>query len=705
MSSKTKISELMFEILGDGVNEGPSIEILETWLEIPRDPNHGDYAFPCFRFSKLLKNNPSVIAEEFNSVALKILPKYPEIASIEVAGPYLNFRISKSVLAGKLIPEILGGSYLEPRKRLNERVMIEYSQPNTHKAFHVGHTRNATLGDALVRIFEWCGYDVIAANYIGDEGTHIAKCLWYFENHFEGVVPDINLGEFLGDLYTQATIMLDFSTLTQVPILDVVTAEVTSKVLHPKNENWQVVVLKYGDASAQVVCGGTGFEAGDVVALALIGARIGGRTIEEAEREGITSTGMICSQKELGLGENQEQIFVFPNGTPSNIPLAEFFRKPDVPINVSVVETMRERSNGVAQTLKALEARDPHTLALWEKTKAWSMDAFYQIYDWLGCRFDHYFFESEVGERGKQIVLDLHEQGILMKSEGAIGADLSEKGLPFFLLLKSDGTGLYATKDLALAQEKFEKYAVDRSVYVVDASQSLHFQQVFATLSLMGYEKAQNCYHLAYGLVVLPDGKMSSREGNVILFSELRQKLHDKICGEYLDKYRGIWSGEEIENASHIISVATIRYGMLNQDNMKNIVFDLDEWTARTGNTGPYLLYAYARTQSILREVGALSLNQAEWTLLCHETEATLLNTMSKFEETVWRAQRDFRPNVLCHYLYQLCKDFSRMYDQCSVIHAQSLSLKATRALLIKAFGVQLKSGLSLLGIKVLERM
>lgn len=682
-----------------------SVDDLVGWVEIPRDPSHGDFAFPCFRLAKTFRKNPAEIAKELGAQAQSVKADFPDIGEIQPLGPYLNLRINKTALAESLVPGILSGRYLSNRESNSEKVMIEYSQPNTHKAFHVGHTRNAALGDALVRIFEWNGYEVIAANYIGDEGAHIAKCLWYFQNHFRGEVPDHNLGEFLGELYTQATILLDFELLTEVPILNLHTAKVTEINTHSSHEQWSIVSVTMGEAPIQVVCGGKGFQVGDVVAFAGEGARVGGRTIEVADKDGVMSQGMICSVRELGLGDS-DAIHTFPSLTAIGVPVAEYYRKEGaLPSDQRVVDVIKSRMEGVGATLKRLEAREPDVFELWEKTKQWSMDEFHQIYNWLGCRFDHYYFESDVGDTGKQIVLDFYDRGVFVKSEGAIGADLSDQGLPFFLLLKSDGTGLYATKDLALARDKFDRFGVDRSIYVVDASQSLHFQQVFATLAKMGYERASQCFHLAYGLVVLPEGKMSSRDGNVILFSQLQRILDEKIRSEYLDKYKGDWSDGEIADASRKISVATIRYGMLNQDNIKNIVFDLDEWTSRSGNTGPYLLYAYARTRSILREVGEFSEGDADWGLLVHETEAALLNQMSKFPEIASRACRDFRPNLICHYLYQLCKDFSRMYDKCSVVRAETETLKVTRACLVDAFGKLLQKGLALLGIQTLERM
>lgn len=707
MSYENRIAVILKKALSRSLGpESPSTDTLEQGVEIPKDRKNGDYAFPCFRLAKLMKKNPAQIAAELSARLNPLLEEAQGLTAVSVTGPYLNFRIDKSELAAKWVPAILNGAALARRPARQKRVMIEYSQPNTHKAFHVGHTRNVSLGDALVRIFEWNGYEVVAANYIGDEGAHIAKCLWYFRQHFSGRVPEKNRGEFLGDLYTRATLLLDFSLLTRCPLPRVGTARVLDIQPFRGAKKLRVVRLETGAGRARVICGGVGYREGDIVAYAAEGARIGGRLIGRLEKDGIQSRGMICSGKELGLCQDWETIYRFPPQTKAGMAVAEYFRIDGaLPESVPVLQEMERRARGVADILKALEAREPEIDALWRQTKGWSMEEFQEIYDWLDVRFDHIFYESDVGNAGKQIVLDYYERGLLVKSEGAIGADLADAGLPFLLLIKSDGSGLYAAKDIALAQEKFEKFHIDKSVYVVDSSQSLHFQQVFKTLEKMGYQKAEGCYHLAYGLVVLPEGKMSSRSGNVILFSELRQGLDEKIRTQFLDKYRGLWPEREIEAASRHIAIATIKYGMVNQDNLKNIVFDLDEWTARTGNTGPYLMYAYARTRSILRESGDIDRDLADWSLLTHETEATVLTRMSRFHEVAAAACSEYRPQWLCIYLYQLAKDFSRMYDHCSVIKAASEPLKVTRALLVDAVGGLLKQGLALLGIETLERM
>lgn len=302
------------------------------------------------------------------------------------------------------------------------------------------------------------------------------------------------------------------------------------------------------------------------------------------------------------------------------------------------------------------------------------------------------------------MVKEFHEKGILVKSNGAIGADLSQFGLGFCLLLKSNGSGLYATKDLALARRKFSQFKIDRSIYIVDAAQTHHFQQVFKALELCGFEKARKCLHLAYGQVVLPSGRMSSRKGNVIYFSTLVRMLTQQIDRDFLDKYRTQWKQAEIDEARHAIAVATIRFGMLNHDLPKDIVFELSEWSAKGGMTGPYMLYAYARSRAIVRDIAPPG-SKVDLNLLNHPTERAVLSHMHNFWPLIYNVLSKHSPSGLCEYLFELCRAYSSWYEQVSVKNAETPQLQAARLTFVDAFSRMLQAGLRILGIATVERM
>eukprot|EP00818_Percolomonas_sp_WS_P003387 CAMPEP_0117445150 /NCGR_PEP_ID=MMETSP0759-20121206/5638_1 /TAXON_ID=63605 /ORGANISM="Percolomonas cosmopolitus, Strain WS" /LENGTH=775 /DNA_ID=CAMNT_0005237299 /DNA_START=222 /DNA_END=2549 /DNA_ORIENTATION=- len=692
----------------------------------------------------LMKNKPKNLkppqfAEEVNNRISEKLQQYaaqdPQsiLDHVEPEGPFCNIHF-KPVFVAQVVDKIMKRGFLNPLPEKDERVMIEYSQPNTHKTFHVGHMRNAALGNSLVKLYRHCGYHVEAVNYIGDVGTHIAKCLWYYLNFYpkkgmsieDDVPEDITKVEFLGDMYSESCNKLALENYVKLPFATYVFARVDKIEQHPANPKWLVVQLTVGnDITQQVVCGGKGFSVGDIVAYAPVGAKKGKVRVSVIDKKGVQSVGCILSEKELGIGANNDKIHSFTEQdmgksifkTPEpGVELTEASRIPDtdIPADRNVTDVLKERNTQVKELLLRMESGEEEITNLWNLTRQWSIDDFKDIYKWTDSHFDFDFHESDVGTEGKEMAKDAFKKGILVESDGAIGADLSKHLMPgtkqdmgFLVLITSAGTGLYATKDLALAKRKFEEFKIDRSIYVVDSGQSLHFQQVFKTLELLGFKQASKCFHLAYGIVTLSEGKMSSRKGTVVFFSQLKKELTDHIMQNFLEKYRGDWSDEKIEETCRRIALATIKYGMLNQDNSRNIIFNIQEWASPVGNTGPYLMYAYTRTQSILREVtlNDEEKNLVDYNLLSHPTEAKLLTILEEFPETVEKAAEAYKPNLVCVYLYTLCKQFSRWYDSCSTKNASTPALKATRLELVAATGCVINKGLDLLGITTVDQM
>jgi len=798
----------------------------------------GELSLPCFVFGKKIKGPPAKTSEALAAALSAHLAANPHatITFVKAAGPYLNFGLSTTFLA-TVLQHILQGDYLKPLPQEGKlKVMIEYSQPNTHKAFHVGHMRNVALGDALVRLNEQLGHPVVAVNYFGDEGAHVAKCLWFLTRYLQqhpsfdmdkDVAPSAR-GEWLGQMYSAAVEALDLGVLTKYPFPHVVPAKVLSIDNHPAADappNWHVVKLaidaKGGEAT--VVCGGKGYNVGDLVAYMPVGAPMKGKlTVQPKDMKGVESAGIMMAARELGIEDEEpapaaaqgakkgepkakaepkpkaekapkaekpkadaaaaaaggdaaaaaapakkenkgkgakedrespnNRIYTFPADLVLGVPVTDQGRLPNlahVPADKSILVEHEERKEAVREMLRKMEHGEPEIMALWDKTKEWSLTEFRNIYKWLGARFDHDFFESECSEPSRKLV-DQYRGSVFKDSNGALGADLASFGLGFCMVLKSDGAGLYATKDLALAKRKFDDFGIDQSIYVVDAAQTLHFKQVFKTLELMGYERAKHCVHIPYGQVVLPSGKMSSRTGTVIMFSQLKELLAKDIYTNFLAKYdeqavaavvanaaaeaaqheattpaaaaanaashvkvqknQVAWSADELARAQQAISVATIRYGMLNHDVAKDIVFVLEEWTARSGNTGVYMLYAYSRIQSIVREVKLAQGEQAgkvDFSLLTHESERTLLLQMHDLWDVLEKTVELRNPSTLCNYLFDLSKSFSSWYEvpSCSVNNAASEDLKVTRVEFIKAIAAVIKLGLNLLGIQTLERM
>ena len=664
-------------------------------------PELGEYTLGCFELCKRLRMHPQAVAEMI-AEAWNTLNSY---ARATASRGYVNFMLESRLNFETTIVSAIRGDLLAPNLRRSKRTMVEYSQPNTHKAFHVGHARCAVLGDTLVRLMEWDGDDVVAVNYLGDEGTHVARCLWYLQNHFTGTVPAENRGEFLGEIYVRATEMLDLASHTLAPVPGVVTARVQSVSPHPSKPQSNLVTLDHGSVRSVVVTVQT-LSAGAVVAYASPGIRLGKRTVESRNISGVTSEGQLCSCAELQMANGGDELAQFPEGTTTGLEVAEHCR---LESSTSVLEQNRVWMEEVSGILRAIERQDPQVHAMWQETRSWSLNEFAQVYRWLRCRFDHDFFESEFAESGKQLAEEYLKAGILRRSDGTIGADLGEHGLNYMILVKSDGTATYGLRDIALAMRKFREFKIDRCLNVVDSAQALHFKQVYRLLDMLGTDYGQRSSHIAYGQVVLSTGKMSSRKGNVILFSQLKRVLHDTIVESYLSEYKGVWDDDELELIAEVLAVATIRYGMLKQSNDSQIVFDLNVWSAISGNTGPYLIYTYARTRSLLVKANdrglLVDLTQVDWSRLNTPEERVVIHRLYFLRSSVQVAVVRSNPHILCTAVYDLCRAANAMHAACPVLRSGDQALTTTRLAVHEAVATTLKAALELLGIGTVERM
>ncbi|PJB53650.1 MAG: arginine--tRNA ligase, partial [Bdellovibrio sp. CG_4_9_14_3_um_filter_39_7] len=304
---------------------------------------------------------------------------------------------------------------------------------------------------------------------------------------------------------------------------------------------------------------------------------------------------------------------------------------------------------------------------------------------------------------------ELLAQGKLVKDQGAVGMDLSDDGLGFCLLIKTDGTGLYATKDVLLAKRKFEEFGVDRSVYVVDNRQAHHFRQVFKVLEKLGFEKASQCSHLQYDVVELPDGAMSSRKGNIVPLMDLIHQMEDSIKNNYLNKYlsseENKWSQAEVDETAKMIANGAIKFGMIRIDNNRKIVFDMNEWLKLDGETGPYLQYVHARISTMCKKQGFDQKQTVQWSSLKEGPENALMTKLYLFNNIVTSCAEQWKTIHLCSYLYDLGKLYNHFYAECSISKAETEELKTARLALSYATGEVIKKGLEILGIKSPQKM
>jgi arginyl-tRNA synthetase len=358
---------------------------------------------------------------------------------------------------------------------------------------------------------------------------------------------------------------------------------------------------------------------------------------------------------------------------------------------------------------KKLEAKEKLIISIWKKINQWSLADFNKIYKQLGAKFKKIYWDRDYINQGKKIVDELLEKGIAMKSDGAVVVDLEKYNLPTLVVLKSDGTALYITKDIAMAKERFKEYNPDKMIYVVGNEQSLHFRQLFKILDLYGFNQAKNCYHLSYELVRLKEGKMSSRAGKVILYEDLFEQALAKSLAE-TEKRHLDWPKKKIALTAEKISLAALKFDMLKHDTNQIITFDFDEALSFEGDTGPYLLYTYARIQSIKRKLQTTkpqnkSKQNIDYSLLNSLEEKKLIKEISRFNDVLISAIENYKPSLVAVYLLNLAQELNTFYHKHKVIDGNNTELTWARLKLIDRVGQALQNGLNLLGIKELEQM
>jgi len=523
------------------------------------------------------------------------------ISRIEAVKGYLNLYFETSEYARRVVDEVLASREDFGRGApKNERVMVEYAQPNTHHSFHMGHARTTILGEVLARLVEFAGFDTIRATYPGDMGLSVITVVWAYDKFYKGQEPEgiHERGQWLLKIYVEATAILE------------------------KKEN---------------------------------------ETPEET------------AQREAFDAERREM-------------------------------------------LRKWEADDPDVHELWRVTRDWSLDEFRDILGMLDIKMDVWFYESEANKLGKEIVDELIAKGIAQDERatgGPVIVKIDEKlGLTkekyrTMVILRSDGTTLYSTKDLALAKQKFEKYHVDRSIYVVDFRQDLHFQQIFKILELWGFPQASKCYHLSYGYVTLPEGAMSSRRGKVELFKKVYDEAVKRALAVESERSGNVPENERIKIAGQI-GLGALVYSMLSVDNNKDIVFDINEALSFDGRTGPYIQNAHVRANSILKKANVqaferLNVATFEYELDKHEIE--LIEQISRLPTSVQQAANEYRPLVMAQYVYDLANAFHSFYHAVPVLQSEDENVRNARLRLVAAAKQTIANALRLLDIQAPEVM
>ncbi|MCJ7717998.1 MAG: arginine--tRNA ligase, partial [Anaerolineales bacterium] len=358
------------------------------------------------------------------------------------------------------------------------------------------------------------------------------------------------------------------------------------------------------------------------------------------------------------------------------------------------------------------DRQEPEIVDLWKETRKWSVDGFEDLYDVLDIHFDRFYANSEVEFLGKELVNELIQKGIAedLRPDDAVIVRLDELlGLTkekyrVLVILRSDGTALYATEDLALPKLKFEEYPLDKSIYVVDVRQSLHFQQVWKTLEIAGFPWAEKCEHLSYELVNLPGNVvMASREGTVVLLEDLIREAKSRAF-DVVDEKNPDLNQEEKNEIAKAVGLGAIKFPILDRENTRIVTFDWDTALDFNGQAAPYIQYAHVRANSILKKVDEVPSEAINPNYELDPSEISLIENLSQFPAVVQNAASEYKPLHLTHFLYEMARSFNSFYRQAPVLNAEP-EVRDFRLQLVDASRAVLAAGLNLLGIEAPKTM
>ncbi|RVU00629.1 arginine--tRNA ligase [Mucilaginibacter limnophilus] len=562
-------------------------------LQETRKEFQGQITIVTFPFTRVSRKSPEQTGADIGEY---LKANVSQVEAFNVIKGFLNISIADSHWLERLYTDIVPDTFAAPQYN-GQKVMVEYSSPNTNKPLHLGHIRNNLLGYSVAQILEAAGYEVVKANLVNDRGIHICKSMLAWQHWGNGETPESSglKGDHLVGKYY---------------------------VIFDKEYKKQIDALKAE-----------------------------GQTEEEAKK---------------------------------NAPL------------IKDAQLM----------LLQWEQGDEEVLSLWRTMNSWVYAGFEQTYKQLGVDFDKYYYESNTYLLGKDIIEEGLAKGVFFRKEdGSIWIDLTEDGLDQKLVLRADGTSVYITQDLGTAQLKYNDFGMDKSIYVVGNEQDYHFKVLFLILQKLGKAGADGLFHLSYGMVDLPSGKMKSREGTVVDADDLMAEM-ETTAKEHTEALGKVESFGEEEKSSlyHTIGMGALKYFLLKVDPKKRLLFDPNESVDFQGHTGPFIQYTHARIKSVLSRARGYTEDKIPVTTLASE-ERDLIVLLNRFPDTIQEAAVGYSPAIIANYVYELAKLYNKFYHEHSILQAEDEQLKHFRLQLSAASAKVIKKGMALLGIEVPERM
>ena len=548
--------------------------IIYNNITLIKEKDKGDYTFPCFTLSKILKKSPNMISDNLKE-QIELNDKIEKIESIN---GYLNFYINKEFLTKEVFKEFndKGDKYGSSDIGNGKTILIDYSSPNIAKPFHIGHMRSTIIGGALYNLYKFMGYNTIGINHLGDYGTQFGKLI----------------------------------------------------------EGYKLWKDEYN------------IEENPIDELTKIYVRINN----------------LCEEDE------------------------------------EVLESCREN-------FKKLEEKDPYYVELWKKFRDLSLKEFQRTYDLLGSKFDSYNGESFYTDKMPEVIEILEKNNKLTISQGAKVVDLTNVSIDTPCIIeKSDGSSIYATRDLAAVLYRARTYDYYKNIYVTGSDQILHFKQVFEVAKFLDLDEKYitGLEHVPFGMVRLPEGKLSTRKGNIVKLEDL---LNDSIkhAKEIIKEKRD--DLENIDDVARKVGIGAVIFNDLYNSRIKDEVFDLNEMLNFQGETCPYIQYMYVRINSIIEKINKkVLINEIDYSKLNDELSYNIVKLLYNFTDIIENSLEKSEPYILSRYLIDLAKAYSSFYTNNKVL-SDDIDERNARSYLINIVGSVLKGGMNLLGIQMPDKM
>ncbi|WP_300688662.1 arginine--tRNA ligase [Chryseobacterium sp.] len=658
----------------------------------------GDFTIVTFPLVKQLKKNPEAIGVELGG-ALTELTELLE--SFNVVKGFLNVKVKNQFFVDNFRSVSKNFSVIEKK---NATVMVEYSSPNTNKPLHLGHIRNNLLGFSVAQILKEAGYDVIKSQIINDRGIHICKSMLAWEKFGNGETPEITHikgDKFVGNYYVE----FDKELKRQVNIIykdfkdnNFTTFDTNKKEevaqLNEKINSFEIKKkesfenLDYSEISN--LDARFKIELDTVLNNDLLIASVPGLVLKSAKEE------------EFELLKKQTLIF---NTIFKDVLEIEGKLEAEKSNLKEICKPSTEIMKEAQKMLLDWESGDETVRTLWAEMNSWVYKGFNETYKRLGVDFDQVQYESNTYILGKDLIQAGLDNGVLyQKEDGSVWCDLTDEGLDQKLLLRSDGTSVYMTQDLGTAVERFKENNIQKLIYTVGNEQDYHFQVLFKVLKKLGYEWADQLYHLSYGMVELPEGKMKSREGTVVDADDLMQEMYEtaKSKAQELGKLENL-SEEDKETSYETVGLGALKYFMLKVDPKKKMLFNPAESIDFNGNTGPFIQYTYARIQSLLSKGNNVNKETADIEL--NQSEKELIMQVANFKTVVSRAAETLSPALVANYVYDLVKAYNSFYQNNPILSHEDENVKQFRLNISDLTAKTIKKSLELLGIGTVNRM